>query len=244
MDNLEYIGKCLLLEAGGKKILAVGDLHLGYEEALNIQGVGVGRTLFKEMMQDFEAIFAKTGKVDEVVLLGDVKHVFGTVLGQEREDFRKLLEFFVERCKDIIIIQGNHDAIGGFLIREQTQVREFYEVEGICFLHGDRDFPEIHEKKISTWIVGHAHPAITLEEGVKAEKYKCFLEGKFEGKKVVIVPSFSRHSEGSDVREGAHLVWEIPVKKFRVKIVGKGTEVLDFGRLGALFGKRNSLSLF
>src|SRR3989344_2807360 len=157
MDNLEYIGKCLLLEAGGKKILAVGDLHLGYEEALNIQGVGVGRTLFKEMMQDFEAIFAKTGKVDEVVLLGDVKHVFGTVLGQEREDFRKLLEFFVERCKKIVIVQGNHDAISGFLIRERTEVRDFYCTGDVCLLHGDRDFPQIHSKEINTWIVGHAH---------------------------------------------------------------------------------------
>ena len=235
MDNLQYIGKCLLVEIEGKRILAVGDLHLGYEEALHKAGVEVGRTLFKEMMQDFEEIFAKTGKVDEVVLLGDVKHVFGTVLGQEREDFRKLLEILGAQCETIVIIQGNHDAIGGFLIREQTQVREFYEVGGVCFLHGDKDFPEIHEQKIATWIVGHAHPAITLEEGVKAEKYKCFLEGKFQGKTVIVVPSFTEHSPGMDVltRE-LGLVWDIDIQKFRVKIVGEGTEVLDFGEVRKL----------
>lgn len=36
--KIEYIGKCLLINVDGKKILAVGDLHLGYEESLNLGG--------------------------------------------------------------------------------------------------------------------------------------------------------------------------------------------------------------
>ena len=133
MNKISYIGKCLLVEVLGKKILSVGDLHLGYEEALNISGVG--RKLFGEMIKDFEEIFEKIGKVDEIVLLGDVKHVFGRVLQQEREDFRRLLEFFGERCKKIVIVQGNHDALFEFLIRKNTEVRDFYCVEEVCFLH-------------------------------------------------------------------------------------------------------------
>ena len=223
------------MEVAGKRILAVGDLHLGYEEALNIAGVGVGRKLFGEMMRDFEEIFSQTGKVDEVVLLGDVKHVFGTVLGQEREDFRKLLEFFGERCKKIVIVQGNHDAIVGFLIRERTEVRDCYCVDEVCFLHGDRDFKEIWGPKIKTWIIGHAHPAIMLSDGIKEEKYKCFLEGSWKGKKIVIVPSFSAHSAGSDVRSGdLGLAWEFDLERFHVKIVGEKLEVLDFGTVRRL----------
>ncbi len=235
MSEITYIGKCLLVETGGKRILAVGDLHLGYEEALNIQGVGIGRTLFSEMIKDLSEIFTKTGKIDEVVLLGDVKHVFGTVLGQEREDFRKLLSFFSERCGKIVIVQGNHDAIVAFLIREKTEVRDFYTVGGVCFLHGDRDFKEIWGKEIIMWVVGHAHPAITLEDGVKQERYKCFLEGKWKGKSIVIVPSFSRHSEGSDVRNSKlGLVREFDLNRFKVWIVGEKLEALDFGELREL----------
>lgn len=235
MTEIFFIGKCLHVETGGKRILVVGDLHLGYEEALEIQGVGIGRVLFEEMMQELEEIFAKTGDVDEVVLLGDVKHVFGSVLVQEREDFRKLLTFLAEKCRKIVIVQGNHDAIVGFLIREQTEIRDFYIVEDVCFLHGDRDFPEIWQKEVRTWIAGHAHPAITLEEGAKHERYKCFLDGVWKGRRVVIVPSFSRHSEGSDVRAGKlNLAWEIDVKKFKVFIVGEKGKVLDFGEVERL----------
>ncbi len=235
MAQIEYIGKCLLVKVEGKRILAVGDLHLGYEEALQIQGVSIGRTLFAEMIQELEEIFAKTGNVDEVVLLGDVKHVFGSVLQQEREDFRKLLEFLGARCKKIVIVQGNHDAIVGFLIRERTEIRDFYCVDGVCLLHGDREFKEMLEKNIKVWVMGHAHPAIALSDGVKREKYKCFLEGSWKGKKIVIVPSFSRHSEGSDPREHElGLAWKFPLGRFRVRVVGERGEVLDFGRLEKL----------
>src|SRR3989338_10635669 len=235
MSKIKYIGKCLLVGVGGKKLLAVGDLHLGYEEALNIAGVGVGRKLFGEMMRDFEEIFSQTGNVDEVVLLGDVKHVFGTVLGQEKEDFRRLLEFFGERCKKIVIVRGNHDALFEFLIRKNTEVRDFYCVEEVCFLHGDKDFEQIHRKGIKMWVVGHAHPAITLEHGAKQERYKCFLEGMWKGKKVVIVPSFSRHSEGSDISiSDLGLAWDINLERFKVFVVDEELETLDFGELERL----------
>ena len=235
MSKIKYIGKCLLVGVGGKKLLAVGDLHLGYEEALNISGVGVGRKLFGEMMQDFEEIFKKIGEVDEVVLLGDVKHVFGTILRQEREDFRRLLEFFGEKCGKVVIVQGNHDAICAFLIRKNTEVRDFYCVGEVCFLHGDKDFEQIHGKGIKMWVVGHAHPAITLEHGAKQERYKCFLEGMWKGKKVVIVPSFSRHSEGSDISiSDLGLAWDINLEKFKVFVVDEGLETLDFGELRKL----------
>ena len=39
MSKIEYVGKCLLVTIMGKRILVVGDLHLGYEEALQRAGV-------------------------------------------------------------------------------------------------------------------------------------------------------------------------------------------------------------
>ena len=59
-SKINYVGKCILLERGGEKILAVGDLHLGYEETLNRAGIFVSRQMFDEMIADFDAIFAKT----------------------------------------------------------------------------------------------------------------------------------------------------------------------------------------
>ncbi|MBX4196501.1 metallophosphoesterase [Candidatus Pacearchaeota archaeon] len=230
---IHYRGKCLYIEEKGKKILAVGDLHLGYEEALNKHGVFVLRTQFKEMLSELERIFEGLGMVDKVVLLGDVKHEFGAILKQERTDLLKLLDYLKEHAREVIIVRGNHDAVLEFIARDRgIKILDFYISDGYCFLHGDKDFEEIHDRKITHWIVGHVHPAITLTEGVKSEKYKCFLEGEYKGRTVIVVPSFLDINEGSDPREGTiPLAWDISFSRFRVKVVGEDLSVLDFGRL-------------
>jgi metallophosphoesterase superfamily enzyme len=70
---------------------------------------------------------------------------------------------------------------------------------------------------------------------VKEEKYKCFLEGKWRKRKIIIVPSFAEHREGSDPRDfSLNLAWDFDVERFRVWIIGGQEEVLDFGVLGKL----------
>ena len=100
-------------------------------------------------------------------------------------------------------------------------------------MHGDRDFSENYDKKIKYWIVGHGHPAIKISDGVKVEKYKCFLVGGFKGKEIIVVPSFFAYSEGSDPRENdLGLTWKFNFEKFKVFAVnGDLLEVLEFGKL-------------
>jgi len=230
---VDYIGKCLLVEDLGKKILVIGDLHIGYEESLNQSGVLVSRGMFGEMVEYLERVFSRVGDVDEVVLLGDVKHVFGRVLGQEWKEVLSLIEYLEERCGKIVIVKGNHDKIiDAIASRGNVEVRDYYIVGGTCFMHGDRDFIEAHG--VGRWVVGHGHPAVKISDGVKVEKYKCFLVGRFRGKEVVIVPSFFEGSLGSDPRENdMKMAWDFKLEKFVVKVV-EGFEVRDFGELGKL----------
>src|SRR3989304_10357239 len=111
MSKIEYTGKCLLITSGKTKTLVVGDLHLGYEESLNRSGVFVSRQMFEEMISDFDSVFEKVGKVDKIVLLGDIKHEFGGISRQEGGDVLKIIEYFRSKSEEIIIIKGNHDAI-------------------------------------------------------------------------------------------------------------------------------------
>lgn len=240
-ENINFLGKCLLAEEKGKKILVIGDLHLGQEEVMNRTGVFVTRSMFGEMIRELNKVFSKIGgnkEIDEVVLLGDVKHDFGVILKQEWKDVSGLFDYLEERAKKIIIVKGNHDGIIEPLSRERgISVVDYYIINGIAFLHGDKNFKEIFDKKVKMWIIGHGHPAIKLrdKEGVKVEKYKCFLIGKFKGKEIVIVPSFSEVSIGSDARDrGIKLAWKFDYDKFEVYIVGNGLEVLNFGRLGKM----------
>lgn len=239
---IRYMGKCLLVEERGKRILVVGDLHLGYEESLNIKGVLIGRESFNEMLGYFEKIFEKTGKVDKVILLGDVKHVHGKILRQEWRDALGLFQYLKKKLnKDgkIIIVRGNHDKILGPILRKVggIEIRDYFVFGKYCFMHGDRDFKGIWRGGIRNWIMGHGHPAVRLSSGAKTECYKCFLTGRFKGREIIIVPSFFEHSLGSDPRGNElGLAWDFNFGRFRVLIVGDGgdLEVRDFGLLGDL----------
>jgi len=71
-----FIGKTLYFPK--ENILAIGDLHLGYEEALRQRGLDVPISQFKEMGEELEKnllhIKARFGKIGElrIVFLGDV----------------------------------------------------------------------------------------------------------------------------------------------------------------------------
>ena len=74
-----------------EKILVLGDLHIGYEEYLNEQGVFLPRLQFKEIMKDLEKVFKITGRVNEIIVLGDLKHEFGSISCQEWKEVREVL---------------------------------------------------------------------------------------------------------------------------------------------------------
>ena len=77
--------------------------------------------------------------------------------------------------------------------------------------------------------------ADSSKEGDKTEKYKCFLSGKYKGKKVVILPSFSGINEGIDAREmEKEMVWKFHLQNFEVWIVSDNLSVLNFGKLKKL----------
>lgn len=236
-EKIKYIGKCLLINSGRKKILAVGDLHLGYEGALNESGVYIGREMFKEMISYFDRLFAKIGKVDEIVLLGDVKHVFGNITNQEWSEMLGLFDYFDKYCKKIVIVKGNHDKIIEPIVKKRKNIesRGFYVSGEFAFVHGDRDFDRIHDEKVRYWIMGHGHPAVKIREGAKIEKYKCFLVGEYRGREIIIVPSFLEANIGTEPRENnLYMAWDFNLEKFDVKIVSEDLEVLDFGKLKKL----------
>ncbi len=98
---------------------------------------------------------------------------------------------------------------------------------GLIKSQNSKSFASIF-KSINTIIIGHEHPAITLERDGRREKYKCFLVGKFENKVLLVLPSFNFVNEGTNV-SGDNLLspYLADISKFAVFIVGD--EVYDFG---------------
>lgn len=228
---IKYIGKCLLIE-DKERILVIGDLHLGYDDGSELGSI-INKSVSNQIFLDFDQIFEKIGVIDKVILLGDLKNEFSLISQNERMDIVNLIDHLEKHCNNIIIIKGNHDNyLENLTSKRNIIVKDYYIFEKYCFLHGDRDFIEIYNKKIAYWIMGHLHPAIKLKEGSKVEKYKCFLEGKYNSKNIIILPSFIEINDGIDIREiNKKMTWDFDFYEFKIIIVENNLENLDFGKL-------------
>jgi uncharacterized protein len=238
MVRFKFIGKSLYFPE--EKLLAIADLHIGYEESLNKQGIFVPRVQFKQIMQDLEEIFGKIDKtkkkVDKIVIVGDLKHEFGEISSQEWREVKEVLDFLKGKAERVVLVKGNHDTILRPIAgRKELEVKDYFIYEGICFLHGNKIFPECLNKKVKIIVLGHRHPAVVLADDYKKEKYKCFLVGKWKGKQAIILPSFLPFVEGSDIvniGENRMLIPEKNLKDFEVYAVGDNAgEAYGFGKL-------------
>ena len=234
----EFIDKSMYIEKLGT--LVITDLHMGYEESLSSVGVQLPRSQYNEIIENLEMIFeylARKGKkVKEIVILGDLKHEFGSVSKQEWNDVLELLDYLKELLGErgkIILIKGNHDVILNPIAEKRgIKIVGFYVKKEYFFMHGDREFSECFDKKIKTIVLGHKHPTITIRKEAKSEKYKCFLVGKWKTKEIVILPSFFPLVEGSDVFiSETNLGVKLDLKNFEVYVPVSTEECLYFGKV-------------
>ena len=240
-NKYEFIDKTLFFPEQG--ILVVGDLHIGYDYMIRQSGVLIPDRQVKDIIENLGEIFniikEKGNEIKKIVFLGDIKHAF-SYEAEEKYDFLEVMEFVeLELPKaEIVLIKGNHDTIdftyGGMV--------DYHIQDGIAFLHGHESFPEIFDKKIEIIVSGHLHPSITLEEkpGVKKENYKCFLEGSYKGKTLIVIPSFVDYYEGTPVNdykedylESFFIVPRKDILKFKIHVIGKD-KIYDFGKVGDL----------
>lgn len=221
LDGCTYLPK--------SKTLIICDLHIGFEEALAKQGVLIPRFQFKDMLARLDWMF-KHAKIERVILNGDVKHEFGRISNQEWREVTRLMEFFKKKQVKVIAVKGNHDTIFGPLAKklEITEVPEVLE-DDVQIVHGD----EVPKKLNKIILMGHEHPAITLREKAKAEKFKCFVKTTYKKSTIIVQPSFNPLTKGTDVLEGTLLSPLLPnLKKGEVFIVDeKSHEVLYFGKV-------------
>ena len=206
MQNAEILGLALWFPKA--RVLAIADLHLGMEFEIQKKGFLIPLFNFKETMQRIERIFSEIEsrqgkKIEKIVICGDLKHEFGRINEQEWKEVIDFLRLAQKHCKKIILLKGNHDTILGPLAKwEGLKVQEdfFLEKEKALFLHGDKVLEKSREfKEAKVLVIGHEHPAVSLRDGAKAEKFKVFLKGKFKGKNLIVLPSFNSFSEGTDV---------------------------------------------
>lgn len=238
--GFEIIGLGLFIEK--YRMLVIADMHIGYEESLIEQGIHLPFSQYRKMKRMLSELINNL-EPETVVLLGDVKHEFGTATRQEWTEVMDLLDFLKKYVKKVLVVRGNHD---NFLIpilkkKNVPLYDPSYEINDILFIHGHKEISlnDVTQKII---IMGHEHPAIILRDelGIK-HKFKCFLHGKINGKEIIVLPSFSPLMPGTEVnitpraRFLSPLLRNIDISDFRVYVSEPNVGIYDFGKLKNLY---------
>jgi uncharacterized protein len=229
LPGLNAVG--LTLHIPEQDIMAFADVHLGYEQSLNSQGVLVPPFQYKRVTEHLNEAL-KIAKPMMVVVDGDLKHEFGTISAQEWAEVMRFLDSLREY--DVALMKGNHDTIiGPIATRKNVRVLERLQVDKTLFIHGDK-VPE-GLKGVKTIVIGHEHPCIGLEEDGRTEKVKCFLAGKWRGRDLIVLPSLNFVTEGTDVLKESLLspMLQGGIESFRAWGV-EGGKIWEFGRISEI----------
>ena len=197
-DNI-YGARILDLALEVEDYLVISDLHLGYEESLNYQGIMIPKFQYPKIIKRMEEIHSRSN-CERIIINGDLKHEFGKINRQEWKETLKFIDYLKEKFKEIILIKGNHDPLTPIIAKKtRLDVYPYFSTGNFMVMHGDKipdNWNDIKEEQI---IIGHEHPAVGVRSGERMEKVKCFLTGKFRDKKIIVLPSFNFITEGSDV---------------------------------------------
>jgi len=218
------------------KAFILSDIHIGYEESLNRQGILIPRNNYDGLLLRLETILEKILTlyiINTIIVNGDLIHEFGKVSRKEKELTRKFLGF-LSRYGKVVLIEGNHDKALKYILDVNSDIEI---VEGKIFgkilvIHGDKIPSKDVMKGITTIIIGHEHPAVSITSGSRVEKYKCFLKGKYERKDLIVMPSCNLLIEGTDVLREKLLspfLKNVDIKKFEVYVLED--KLYDFGKI-------------
>ena len=191
----------LILE-GKKKYLIVTDIHIGFENALTLNDIFIGKnSSINETIKELSEII-DTENPDSVILLGDIKSSIKNISKNEWDEVPIFFEKIGEKC-DIILIPGNHDANIQRLVPDSVSMISSTGMieENILLTHG-HTMPSENFSHVDKIIMGHLHPIFFQEDSVmngqrvwvsiRTEKEKIFpnKSGELE---ITIIPSFNKY---------------------------------------------------
>jgi uncharacterized protein len=223
-----YFACGLTLHIPSQNAIAFSDVHLGFEGALNRDGVLVPGFQYAEIVRLVREAL-KEAKPEKVIIDGDLKHEFGGVSGREWAEVLGFLD--VLSGYEVTLVRGNHDRVMGPVnARGGVKLADELRLGTTLFVHGDRLPRRLGGFK--TVVIGHEHPCVGLREGQRVEKVKCFLVGEWEGRDLIVLPSMNLVTEGTDLLEEPPLSPLLggDIGRFKAYGVEEG-RILYFGRL-------------
>jgi len=190
----EIINKALKID----DTLIISDLHFGYETALNNQGLMIPQYQFDKLVDSLNSIQEKAN-AHKIVLNGDIKHNFGSISKQEWKEVLSFIDYLSDIYVDIRVIKGNHDNFTQYILNKRDIILEDEIIFGEYLITHGHIIPEEISEQIETIIIGHEHPCIGIRNQERVEKVKSFLKSKWKDYNLIVTPSFTPISHGSDI---------------------------------------------
>ncbi len=225
MNNIEIVEGYPAIYIRDEDALCIADLHLGYEEALAASsGIALPSRQLKDVERKLESAITKCkNKISQLIINGDLKHVFSESSKQEWREVPMFIEFALNFVEEIILVRGNHDTFLGPLKRF-TKIKIVNELckGNIVFSHGHtKDFLRNkgirkEEREARNIVVAHEHPFLILGDRVGARvRLPCFLTGKLKRyeKNLIVMPAFSPLAGGTAVNIASQEDFLSPILK-------------------------------
>jgi putative SbcD/Mre11-related phosphoesterase len=183
--------RCLILDNG--PTVVIGDLHLGYERALEGEGIYLPRVNTRSIRDSLNRIIYRY-EPKRVVLLGDIKHDFAKAPYESRREVSRMINMLADAA-EVVVIKGNHDNfLQNILSDTGMRVMDHVDIAGFRLEHGHSDSGK------RPVIIGHEHPSVRISDGMSGSvKLQCFLHSEAEG--IIVIPPFSPFSSGNDLSE-------------------------------------------
>jgi putative SbcD/Mre11-related phosphoesterase len=171
-------------------VLVVADLHVGRDEESSVQFPLGERSDLLERLDGLLGHFSPA----TVVAAGDVLHSFEGASDHVAATLDKLELFCKAHAAEFHLLEGNHDKhltdIWDKPVQSGYRTGDFY----VC--HGHELPAPADRREGDRYVVGHEHPAVTVE-GVR---HPCYLTGPgWGGYELLMLPAFNRLAPGVEV---------------------------------------------
>ncbi|MCI2075334.1 MAG: metallophosphoesterase [Candidatus Methanomethylophilus sp.] len=222
--------RCLILDDGPTAV--VGDLHLGYESALEDEGMFIPRINTESVRERLNEVIDRY-EPGRIVLLGDIKHDFRRSSYKAREEVRSIVKL-VSDAAETVVIKGNHDNYLQNIVGDMglTAVDNI-DIGGFRLEHGHVD------SGVRPVIIGHEHPSVRIPGELSGSvKLQCYVVARKEG--VIVIPPFSRFASGNDLNPGPDAVMAPALKACDIE----NAEIYGISEMGLMeFGKLEDISM-
>ena len=178
-EDVVYDDRAIFLP--GQDLLVVADLHIGRDATSDVE-LPMGEV--DDILDRFVDLIERHDP-ETLIVAGDLLHAFDSVPYGVHEAVGRLSDLVASTGVKLSVAAGNHDPILEDISDFETATHQ-ERADGTIIHHGH----EIPDTTGSRYIIGHEHPAISIE----GARHPCFLEcpAQHEDAPVLVLPAFNR----------------------------------------------------